>query len=422
MNLPLPPNPASLSYPTINEYERAGHNDFSTRCWLYYYEVLSSTELGAKISRFLRSDDRCKALEGKKLAAGLSDTAYEPTILGQWFLRRSDQVGEAQAWADLHSYLDNDQIDVTCTLWVLGLETPDVVELVNGVRLVPAKAMPDSSDKEAFVKFNVNSHAPRIQPLAALTKQCRMNKISAPLGQFAAVNTGYVDAKRELEQVAVLINALPGACCVPFFSAGYAADHSPIGLFGGSGGSIPNFDVLTHSMTKFPIGSVEELRLLKESYSAVTESEQARLGRILMRLSQAKRRLNTQDKILDLGITMEMLLLSDNKKNRISQRFKDRGDWLLSPTEPNARALLKEMYDLRSKVAHSGAIYGDVPQKVEAATKLLPELERLTEKVARRIIREGTPKWDSEMPNLAPTESSSLSSKPGKLKKRTRRT
>jgi hypothetical protein len=75
---------------------------------------------------------------------------------------------------------------------------------------------------------------------------------------------------------------------------------------------------------------------------------------VLSRPSQAKQRDQIEDKILDLGISLEMALLEDNKNNdQLSLSFGLRGSWLIAADYEERQLIyrqLREMYDFRSQV------------------------------------------------------------------------
>jgi hypothetical protein len=395
-----------LGFPNVSLQDFLFTDNFSIRCWRYYSKLVETTELGTKTSAFLKSDKRCKSLEGRLLSSGSGAEIYDAAKFAQWFIWRANHVGASQAWEEIETYLNNDSVEVMCTLWVLGLETPRAVKLGDGITLLPAKEMPDCTDKEFFLQHEIGIHAPRVKPLAALTKICRVKKIFETFadGTPQSSDNEYSLASEQLHQLATLINSLPGACCVPYFSTSYSVEHTPLGPFSGSGGGMPVFDVVTFARTNFPTDYVTELIALLKSYSNYEQPEQARLARILMRISQAKRRLQLEDKILDFGIAMEMLLLDDNEKDQLSLSFRLRGSWILSSSKEDRKEkydLLKKMYNLRSSVAHTGTIHGGAPQKVQAAIDLVPSFQALSEDAARKIIRDGSPDWDLVVLNLS---------------------
>ena len=65
---------------------------------------------------------------------------------------------------------------------------------------------------------------------------------------------------------------------------------------------------------------------LFKSFSLLTGKELERWRLIISRLSQAKRRWEMADKVLDLGIAMEMAIISDpSHRDQLSLTFRLRG-------------------------------------------------------------------------------------------------
>ena len=60
------------------------------------------------------------------------------------------------------------EIQVLNTLWVLGVQVSDEVELANGIKLVPAEQMVDNRDKEMFLQLGRDIHIHNSYPKAAL--------------------------------------------------------------------------------------------------------------------------------------------------------------------------------------------------------------------------------------------------------------
>jgi hypothetical protein len=122
-----------------------------------------------------------------------------------------------------------------------------------------------------------------------------------------------------------------------------------------------------------------------------------RIQRILYRLSQAKRRTQIEDKILDLGIALEMLLLQDNRnREQLSLSFRLRGSWLIgqSAEDRHEKYLrLRDIYNYRSDVAHGGMLCRGEEAKIENMRRSFPVYQRLAEDICQKIIKGGKPDW-----------------------------
>jgi uncharacterized LabA/DUF88 family protein len=192
------------------------------------------------------------------------------------------------------------------------------------------------------------------------------------------------------------LNALNGICCLPHYSTSYVAPITPLGPFGSGGGSL-SYDVFTYESAKLPSESKASIDTLLAKYDELSDLERARIQRILNRLSQAKRRAQIEDKILDLGIALEMLLLEDTPYyDQLALSFRLRGSWLLGKS-PEDRVKkyqqLKEIYEYRSQVAHSGVLCKGVAAKMQSVRQSFSEYQSIAEDICQKIIKEGKPDW-----------------------------
>lgn len=140
------------------------------------------------------------------------------------------------------------------------------------------------------------------------------------------------------------------------------------------------------------LGTDNNARRLLAAFVGWPAKEQQRFALILRRLSQAKRREEISDKILDLGTAMEMMLLADaTEQEPVSHTFRLRGSWFLGATVQERTGLFAEFkafYALRSQVAHSGRL-----RDFGKAYAALPAFIALAERVIQKLILEGAPNW-----------------------------
>ena len=163
---------------------------------------------------------------------------------------------------------------------------------------------------------------------------------------------------------------------------------------------MPIYDVATHGVSKISNREKPLLEMLFSCYEKKDELEKTRLQLILSRISQAKRRMQIEDQILDLGIALEMLLLEENEKDQLSLQFRIRGSWLLGQSfddRLDKSKLFNQIYDARSSVAHSGALHRTNPKKLEIVRENLGKYVELAEATIQKIIIEGSPSWDNIM-------------------------
>ena len=316
-----------------------------------------------------------------------------------WFLWCANQYGLENVQNHLDSFLDSEEILAINALWVLGIEVDQPIVLRDGYTFPSINHMPDSRDKESFLQARSKLTAPQTPtPACAITKACRVQKAWAgdpPLSSGSYQE--FVKVSQGLHDIALILNALNGISCLPYYFASYVNSTTPLGPFRGSGGGSMVSDVLVHGLTKLPSESNALIDIMLMKYEKLNHSEKMRIQRILYRLSQAKRRTQIEDKILDLGIALEMLLLEDNRNHdQLSLSFRLRGSWLIGQSVEDRHEKyrqLRDLYDYRSQVAHGGMLCKGEEAKIESVRQLFLEYQRLAEDICQKIITDVKPDW-----------------------------
>lgn len=375
-------------------------HDIQTRLYLQYSRLIENEGPGAKVLKALEEDPRVQALNGHMISRGSSASRFEIKTLAMWFLWAINEYGHEVAEYNLNRFLNPETVPVINTLWVLGIEVDKPIELENGVRIISIEEMPDSRDKEQYLKdeFGVLVHR-MPKPKAAITYTCDITKASRDDGFSEAQEKDkqFWDSSRLLNDVALLLNAIDGISCIPYFSTSYTLPEMPIGMFGGSGGGSPLHDIFGYRSSKLAASNASEINRLLSAFSALSSSNKTRMSRVLSRLSQAKRRDQIEDKILDLSIALEMALLEDNKNNdQLSLSFRLRGSWLIGADHEERQLIyrqLRDIYNYRSQVAHSGALCGNDTEKINTVRENFQEYALLAERIIRQLIYMNNPDW-----------------------------
>jgi len=93
---------------------------------------------------------------------------------------------------------------------------------------------------------------------------------------------------------------------------------------------------------------------------------------------------------MDLGIGLEMLLLRDNPhREQLALTFRLHGAWLVSATTEERLQnykVLQELYDNRSRVAHTGLLAEGNPQSITAVRDAFPSYQALAERICRQLL------------------------------------
>ena len=389
----------NIPKPEIERFSFA-HN-IQTRLYLQYSELVERTDIGQRVLSELKSDPRVKELDGQMISTGSGASTFELKVLAMWLLWAINEFGQRAAEDHLNAFLGSPNITVIKTLWVLGIEADERIQLADGLELTPISEMPDSREKEYYLKhdFSATGHR-QPKPKAAITFEVKVTKSfkgNEDPSKILERDKEFWESSKLLYDASLALNAIDGTSCIPYFSTAYTLPQVPIGLFGGSGGGSPQYDVIGHKISKLTPDQADEINSVITSFLDLPDNEKTRFSRVLSRLSQAKRRQQIEDKILDLGIALEMALLDDNKNHhQLSLSFRLRGSWLIAADETERLSIygmLRDIYDYRSQVAHSGALCGNDRKKIKAVRESFEDFSMVAERIVRKLIREGRPDW-----------------------------
>jgi Apea-like HEPN len=152
-----------------------------------------------------------------------------------------------------------------------------------------------------------------------------------------------------------------------------------------------------------------DITSLVGQYESLSSDVRKRLRTPLARLNQGRRDLehdSLDDAVLDLAIAAEALLTKDrNHDASISYTIRMRGTLMLGGTAEERRenyAKLRDLYDLRNRVAHRGSVADDptsispeaLAQKAEARERCKSG-QRICTELILAVIRQGSfPDWD----------------------------
>jgi hypothetical protein len=354
---------------------------------------------GGKLLENLEADSRVQALNGSNLIVGNIASPFDVRTLAMWLLWAHNEYGTESAELKLNKFLDSENIPVIYAIWVLGIELEEPIELSNEIRIVSINDMPDSLHKEQYLRMDFGA-APHVssKPRAAITYSCERAKSYPGDECFKTSNNDddhFFDTSQTLSDIALLLNIVEGVSCLPYSSAAYTSPETPIGLFRFSGISSPTFDVFGAGSSRLRASSSIDINKLVHAFNALPPESKIRMRKVLSRLMQAKRREKIEDKILDLGIALEMALDDNGNTEQLSLRFRLRGSWLVADNYEDRQSVynqLKKFYGFRSEVAHTGALKGS---GTNVARDQFVSYCSLAEKIIRKIIC--TPKldWDA---------------------------
>jgi len=386
------------------EYFAAPGRDRNTRLFLFLHDAIKSVPAIGNIKSILEADERIKKLLSGGLVAtgGGGGSKLELDTLVAWFVNYASNHNIADATDKLEAYLNAEEVNYLAVIWVVGLEAESIIRISGNVDLVPISLMPDNSDREYFEQHDFNFLSSGVvKPKAALVARSSTTKVLAndPSKEDKKNRARIQSTFQALYNNALLLNLLPELACIANYSTSYLEESVPPEPFGGRGGSRPLQDIAgTHKMTKATteIMTTHNYSDLLKSFNSLTGKELERWRLIISRLSQAKRRFEIADKVLDLCIAMEMAIMSDHgPAEQLSLTFRLRGARILS-NDPDERKKihdqLKAIYGYRSKVAHSGGI---TQKELENLQSSIDQYEALASNICSTILlKGGNLKWE----------------------------
>ena len=116
---------------------------------------------------------------------------------------------------------------------------------------------------------------------------------------------------------------------------------------------------------------IDEAKCLYQNLVKLDSKVREKLQIPIDRWIKSKTSQTFEDKIIDLGIALEALYLSEGTKEQLTLQFRLRAAWYLGENKEQRKALMKEfnvIYDWRSRVVHTGKL----PNKIRK-TAFTPE-------------------------------------------------
>ena len=166
-----------LGLPKIELEAMSFQHSFQTRSFLVHIQFVKNTDFGKALLKRLSDDPRVIALNGQMVSSGSSAGRFEIETLAVWFVWCANSHGENFANEQLESWLNTEEIEVLNSLWVLGLEAGESIELSNGYAIQTIADMPDSDEKEYFSKVEFSFLSRANLPKCAITKRQRIKKM-----------------------------------------------------------------------------------------------------------------------------------------------------------------------------------------------------------------------------------------------------
>lgn len=318
-----------------------------------YSKKLRGTSVYNYVYRTLSQDRRVTKLLTLWQNIGNLRGPHELSNLALWTTYSLHLNGREKTESILENYLNSETVEVHVTIWCGGLTVPKSVKLENGCQIVSVEDFMWTPHTYLH-RYSNNRHPAS----CVITKACTILKSSEESDPWSGIDQ-ISEVSKEVQAVSSILN-LCGLLCVPIMQSTYLHPDTPTGFFGGSGFS-SNSDHFFSASSVYVLESSKTAKIEKwlSVYTSKSSEEQGRIDRMIKRVMDSKRTSSYEDKILDLGIALEMLLLSDLPNDQLSQTLRIRGSKILNTdlvTTKDNYTTIGKIYTYRSKVAHSGEI------------------------------------------------------------------
>ena len=406
-----PQDLVSLVFQTAHEVQTCVPTDATDHLQRMF--LIETMDAAGTAAHFLRqqllADNQLGPLRHGWIAQPISGSIIHVHML-LFALVRAALDGEdvAATYGQFVEFATTKESTITWYAPVVGLQTPEVVELENNVALLPWSRVPEPN-RHRFENDPTSFRAERVnvflaQPSAAIRvslparqvlfssnveAQTILGEESAPYAEITRANEIAMDIVRSATVATDALIAVVGSWIE---LSGVANRFSPRSF--SYDPAFFDFSLLASAGRPATIAP-PELRQLYSALAASGKKHRDILRLSIDRLTMSLRRQDVVDTSLDLGIALEAMLLHDlPDKGELRYRIAIRGASYMGASAAERReifGLLRKVYDQRSKAIHEGRLTGDEA----AARKLVRQGTSFVGRTARRILLAGTfPEWE----------------------------
>lgn len=375
-----------------------------------YVEAPKETEHELKL--FIQNQPEFGIFDAKMLNLGSVYTRVTYETLVQWLLFVGQRAGVESALERLRKYLALDYNPSVEILALYGVEVQKAFDLTHDVSLVPFGDLPISPLKEMFdpppilAAFGRAACAGKTNlgfspqgPSAALIKKVELRPKSVLPDAKVVL---HAQESKSLYEVCECLTLIGKATPLPVAHSFALEEWVPCAGHLSGGWTSPVHDVFNPSPFKLSDGYVLEAKAKCELFLQLKQEIRDKLRAPIQRLNQARRRQDSTDKAIDLGIAFEALLLGDRcHKEQIAFTFRLRGAWFLGRCAEERLRLVEvfsKIYDRRSIAVHTGKLDSKVklPHRGNVETQVfLEEADDLCVRAILKIIEDkGFPNWN----------------------------
>lgn len=321
-------------------------------------------------------------------------------IAGALIERVIDGVAPSQALHDITELVTKRSSGIYALMAVAGVSLNGVVDLEDGVTLMPAKSAPATLARETLFDLDRLGHpifrgtiVTARPPGTALIVKDHMTVIGTGERDWRKHKalTDDIASKRDRALAAL---ALSGADCAPYITSETSWINHPAYPYSGFGSMGYGTH---HGVTPTKKGDADGTlaKALYQQFRALSDTDRTVLLRATERLTRSRSHPLPVDRAIDLGVVTEMIFLHDQKdQGELRFRTALRAAWLLGENGPDRRVVfncVKKAYDARSTAVHTGNLSN------QSLIDNLPRADRYCSDAMRRILASGKlpQNWDA---------------------------
>lgn len=161
----------------------------------------------------------------------------------------------------------------------------------------------------------------------------------------------------------------------------------------GSSQGDTKYDIVASRSENISTEQLHELKELYVKYTSMPEIDQRAISIAMQRISLSRRRKTLEDRAIELGVAIEVLLLNDNPESGLKKKVKKRARTLLKGhkglSSSKIQDLFYAMYECRSHAVHRGSLDDFEGSKGVTVKQLLDDVDPLCVEIAKRVINRG---------------------------------
>ena len=383
-------------------------NSFETKMWANNI-VQTGERTRDEVVKVLASQTELQVFDGGviRMKQG-SGSRSELRGLCDWLLAQTLLHGSESAVRRLEEFIEGEHRSVLEILALTGVIVKEEIELPRGVKLVPVSSLPRSAITDLLTPNPIHSFGNpmlrRFVPSPSAALVIKNEDGVELLEEFPdpADDPTRVSNQMLLHRIVQCLTLLGPSCPTEVMQWSQLGSPERVPILGTGHGFESSLQE-AYPLRTTTLENHEEAQELVERYLNLDDELGTKLGIPIQRLNMAMRRRDVVDKAIELGIALEALLKDEQDGTEaISLLLRVRGAWLAGGTLEERRhnlALLKDVYDLRSQVVHSGALKTKKKLPVDKARQRADEILRkgsvLCANLIRTVIeRERVPDWE----------------------------